>query len=93
MWKDVTSPSEIEDGLIARNRRHSQQLSMENGPAMGPIITGLLDKYGTSKDAIALMAGEYTTAHPVSPALASWFSHMAQTDPEKNSPWVPLKCS
>ena len=51
-------------------------------------MTGLQDKYGTSKDAVALMAGEFATAHPVSPALASWFSHMAQTDPEKNSPHI-----
>jgi len=91
LWRDVTSPEEMEEHLRARNKRHLQQVEKEDADSDRHIIKDLIKDHGTSEAADQLLAGEYVPQQAVSKEMAAWIKQMKQSEAEKNSP--PIVCA
>ena len=88
IWGEVTNQRDIECEIIARNRRHLQQIEREHGVTEGPLMKEIHSHYGLNPSAKAILAGTYQTTYSISEEQAAWFRGIKQTRKEKNSPIV-----
>eukprot|EP00956_Cyclotella_meneghiniana_P030597 scaffold77517_cov56-Cyclotella_meneghiniana.AAC.2 len=57
-WSRVTKPEEMEQWLLKRNKRHLQQMYIENCPPTMSNFAPILEEYGTSSKAKQVLNGE-----------------------------------
>ena len=88
IWREVTNQGAIEQEIIARNRRHLQQIEREQGVTEGPLLKEIHANYGINPSAKAILAGTYETTYEISEEQAAWFRAVKQTEKEKNAPAV-----
>ena len=65
IWREVTNQREIEREIIARNRRHLQQIEREQGVTEGPLLKEIHANYGINLSAKAILAGTYETTYEI----------------------------
>ena len=78
MWRDVTSPQEIEKELLARNKRHLQQMDREGGPHNLAPMSSFQANYGINPATDQLLRREYQFKQEVSLELATWAEAVKQ---------------
>jgi hypothetical protein len=83
IWQTITEPKEIERLLMERNKRHLQQVSIEEGPATKPPISTFLRNEGISTDSEAVLNGTYTESIEVDPILAQWINNLKKPDAQQ----------
>ncbi|KAL7551610.1 hypothetical protein ACHAWF_018082 [Thalassiosira exigua] len=88
LWRDVTSQAEMENLILERNKRHLQQMAIEDGPSESEPLLSMRDNYGFNKMTKDILDGVFTTEHEVSPALAAWIKALCQTNKERAVPPV-----
>ena len=57
-WRVVDDADEMEEWLLRCNKRHLQQMYVEERPPTTPVLKGLMSNHGTSKTADKLLSGE-----------------------------------
>ena len=85
IWSDVTSQEEMESQTIARNKRHPQQTTREEGVATGPLMNEIQANHGLNPRVDDLLAGKFETEHEVSEETAAWIETVKQTEKEKTT--------
>ena len=76
----------MEKHLLMRNKRHLQQMSMEDSPPSQAYFHAILDNYGTSSMAHKLLDGEITNElDNFPPVIRTWLQQFQRTDDEKAS--------
>lgn len=89
VWKDVTSPHEIEKQITTRNKRHLQQSAIEGGLGSLPVFEALRSNYGVNDESRRAIAGEeFLSEFELPPLVAEWFAHLKQTEKGAECPPV-----
>ena len=57
IWNKVTTPSEMERALLARNKRHLQQIATEQGVSERGLIKQMRENEGVNETATAILDG------------------------------------
>ena len=65
IWREVTNQRDIECEIIARNRRHLQQIEREHGVTKGPLTKEIHSHYGLNPLAKAILSGTYQTTYSI----------------------------
>ncbi|KAL7531035.1 hypothetical protein ACHAXR_003811 [Thalassiosira sp. AJA248-18] len=83
-WTKISDKSRIEQCLMERNKRHLQQMAMEDNPPSQSAFEDLLGNYGCNPTADRLLDGDLTTDINSFPCVVrTWLSHIQRTDQEK----------
>ena len=83
-WRRITERGEIENFLLRRNKRHLQQVAMEESPPSLAYFQDLLSEYGTSDLSTRLLEGEITTELDAFPSVVrKWILQFRRTEEEK----------
>ncbi|KAL7504284.1 hypothetical protein ACHAXN_004116, partial [Cyclotella atomus] len=86
-WRDVNDQQELEDLLLKRNKRHLQQIEMEEGLSTKPPISELYKGFGVNPKVEELLeTGTFTSEHPVSPETADWMKCVQRSNHEESVP-------
>ncbi|KAL7505232.1 hypothetical protein ACHAXN_004474 [Cyclotella atomus] len=86
-WRDVTDQKELEELLLQRNKRHLQQIEMEEGPSMRPPISDLCKNFGINPTVDKLLEnGTITSEHNISPEMHDWFECVQKSNNEESTP-------
>ena len=89
LWRDVTSPTEIEQIILERDKRHLQQVAIEGGLVDHPIKIALRQENGVGVAAENLFAGRPIIEYDdIPPTLAAWLRHMKKGETEHGLPPV-----
>lgn len=86
MWVDITSQSEIEAALLARNKRHLQQTAREQGISTRPPLTTLRVNHGFNDMATAVLDGAPFTDYPLTREMEQLFLAMKRTPTDRALP-------
>ena len=87
LWKDITSQSDIESILLARNQRHLEQVQRQGGQSTLAPISDLREGYGFNPLSASILAGEATT-YDLTPEMTAFFSTLKRTPSERILPPV-----
>ncbi|KAL7552654.1 hypothetical protein ACHAWF_015884 [Thalassiosira exigua] len=88
LWRDVTSQSEMETLILERNKRHLQQMAIEEGPTEKEPLLSMRDNYGLNDTTEEMLDGRYVTERDAPPAFAAWVKALFQSEKEKELPPV-----
>ncbi len=87
-WDPITSQQSIESKILQRNKRHLQQVAMEEGPSTQDPLRQFVMAEG-SEEVRQILDGKYqakdlTTNEPmeINNTLATWMSQLKQTEKE-----------
>ena len=88
IWHEVPSQREIEREIIARNRRHLQQIEQEQGVTQPPLMRETHSNYEINPSTKVILARTYEITYEVSEEQAAWLCTVKQTGQEKSAPKV-----
>ncbi|EED87047.1 predicted protein [Thalassiosira pseudonana CCMP1335] len=83
-WTTISKASEMEHWLLRRNKRHLQQMYLEESPPTLPSFTAIMGEHGTSEAVDTILEGEFDidgTGLP--PQMKQWLKSMQRTSEEK----------
>eukprot|EP01082_Thalassiosira_pseudonana_P014896 g13554.t1 g13554 contig8:946492-947667(+) len=84
-WKKITKASEMEDWLLRRNKRHLQQMYLEESPPTHQSFTTITGHHGTSETVDAILEGDYNIDGTDLPLqMKQWLKTMQRTPKEKD---------
>lgn len=85
IWRNVTEPSEIEQLLLERNRRHLQQAVVEEGRTQNPLIQAMMGGHGTDllND---IKNGTLDVSDATDEVIVAWIQVLQQTEAEAALP-------
>ena len=86
MWVDVTSQTEIERALLARNKRHLQQTAREEGISTRPPLATLKLNDGFNDMSTAILNGTSLTSYDITPEMAHFFHALKRTNKDRQLP-------
>ena len=90
-WKKVTKPEEMEEWLLKRNKRHLQQMYLENCPPTKSNFAPILEDYGTSATAKDILNGDYDLESlNLSPEM-KWFLESLEMNEKEKQTDVPKR--
>lgn len=79
-WKKVTNKIELENIIVERNKKHLQQVAMEEAPPLQPKFQKLLDDYGCGPNSNKILDGKLTTELESFPQIVrTWFTTLKRT--------------
>lgn len=73
MWKDITTPEELEQLLLWRNKRHLQQTDREGGISDCDAMRQLRSEYGLSELNDNILAGKQIEHLETTEEMLDWF--------------------
>jgi len=79
LWREVTSPKEIEQIILERNKRHLQQASIEDGRIHNTVMQDLISRRGTSDLIEDLRNGRITLDAAVNEAIQAYIQALIIT--------------
>ena len=85
LWKDITSQTEIESVLLARNQRHLEQVQRQGGQSTTAPITLLREGYGFNTLSSSILDGS-PTDFDLTPEMSTFFSTLKQSPSERDLP-------
>ena len=86
IWKEVTNTKEIEKLIKARNKRHLQQATVEEGRIHDPVMQSLIEQHGTNDLVDDLIEGRMNIDEVADEAIQAWLSAVQQTASEMKLP-------
>ena len=87
-WTEITDQKEIERLIMARNKRHLQQVSKEQGLSHHPIMKDIMENCGDNGTADEILNGTYDIPQGTPDAIRAWISSMKRTPAESALPKV-----
>ena len=88
MWKDVTTPAELERILLWRNKRHLQQVDREGGISSSDAMRQVCSDYGLSELNDNILAGKTIENLETTEEMLDWFWAIQRPEEAKNNPPV-----
>lgn len=86
-WKRITNKTEMEEVIVMRNKKHLQQVAMEEAPPTKPEYSKFFAEYGCSELSDKLLDGELTDElDSFPPTIRTWFQNLSRTEKEKTCP-------
>ena len=83
-WRRVAKRGEIENFLLRHNKRHFQQVAMEESPPSLAYFQDLLSECGTSNLSTRLLEGKITSELDEFPSVVrKWILQFRRTEEEK----------
>ena len=91
-WETIDSREEMEMHLLARNKRHLQQVTKENGILMQEWFQQLIGKDGYSDEGSKVLTGCINWKEiPDTPEVKSWLQAVIQTSQEAELPRIRVQ--
>jgi hypothetical protein len=95
-WRKVVDSEEMESILLERNKKHLQQVAMEEAPPTQPEFRTLFDDYGCGPNSDRVLEGEVTSDLEQFPTVVrTWFQTLKRTEKEKQchpiDGWITAK--
>ena len=84
----MTDQTKMEEALIERNRRHLQQIEIEDGVTRQPMLMELKANQGINATSRALLDGTYSMDRELTEEQAAYLRAITQTDRERAAPKV-----
>jgi hypothetical protein len=86
MWKDVTTPAELERILLWRNKRHLQQVDREGGISSSDAMRRVCADYGLSELNDNILAGKTLENLQTTEEMLDWFWAIQRPEEAKTNP-------
>eukprot|EP01082_Thalassiosira_pseudonana_P000020 g42.t1 g42 contig1:95429-95875(+) len=84
-WRKITNVDEMEQWLLRRNKRHLQQMDLEESPPTLPPFTALMGDHGTSTTVDAILEGTFDIDSTDLPEqMKAWLKTMKRTPAERD---------
>eukprot|EP01082_Thalassiosira_pseudonana_P016004 g13600.t1 g13600 contig9:10029-12311(+) len=84
-WRKITNMEEMEQWLLRRNKRHLQQMYLEDSPPTLPSFAAMMGEHGTSTTVDAILDGTFDIDSIELPEqMKAWLKTMKRTPAERD---------
>ena len=88
-WQHVDTKLDMEKHLLARNKRHLQQVAKEDGTPYKPWFQEMIQGDGYTQAGENILNGEPQTGNvKLTPEMSAWLGAIMQTETEKSLPTI-----